>query len=95
MKATIQLLMIAALLALFTGCNRLPLVNAKSIKYESSYPVGGSSIEMTGVQVTDTEVKAETYKRKSRWWGVTQDVEITGYSRKREANAPTPNIPVQ
>jgi len=79
----IKIIMSSDLLSFVTGCNRLPAINAKSIRYESSYPVGGSVIEITGVSVTDTEVKADTYKRKSRWWGVTQDITIEGYSRKR------------
>ena len=75
--------MIAALLALLAGCNRLPAIGAKSIRYESSYPIGGSVITATDVEVTATEVKAATYVRKSRWWGVTQDIQIEGYRRER------------
>jgi hypothetical protein len=79
----IKIIMLTALLAFVTGCNRLPAINAKFIRYESSYPIGGTVIEMTGVTVTETEVKADTYKRKSRWWYVNQDIVIEGYSRKR------------
>jgi hypothetical protein len=86
----IKFIMISALLSFITGCNRLPMVNAKSIRYESSYPIGGTVIEMTGVSVTDTEVKADTYKRKSRWWYVNQDIVIEGYSRKRDGKDVTP-----
>ncbi len=90
MKSTIQLLMIAFLLSLVTGCNRLPAVNAHSIKYESSYPCGGSTIEITDVEVTNTHVKAGKYYRKSRWWGVTQDITIEGYSRQRDGKDVVP-----
>jgi hypothetical protein len=82
-SSLIKIIMLTALLAFVTGCNRLPLVNAKSIKYESSYPIGGSTIELTGVVVTDTEVKADSYKRESRWAGFKQTITIEGYSRKR------------
>lgn len=76
--------MIASIIALLTGCNRVPEINAKRVFYDSSYPIGGSTIEIKGVEVTETEVKAESYHRKSKWWGFTQDVVIEGYSRKRE-----------
>ena len=78
-----KLIMIALILATLTGCVRVPAVKAKSIKYESHYPIGGSTIEITNVEVTETEVKAEKYYRKSRWWYVNQDVTIEGYSRAR------------
>jgi chitodextrinase len=78
-----KLFMIAALLSLLTGCNRIPAIKAESIHYQSSYPIGGTTIDISNVDVTDTEVKAEKYTRKSRWWYVTQDVEIKGYSRQR------------
>jgi hypothetical protein len=91
MKTAIQLLMITALLALFTGCQiRVPAIKAKTIHYQSSYPIGGTTVDIVGVDVTDTEVKAEKYTRKSRWWYVTQDVEVTGYSRKRDGKDVAP-----
>ena len=90
LKPTLQIVMIALLLSLVTGCNRLPAINARSIKYESSYPVGGSTIEITDVEVTDTHVKAGKYHRKSRWWGVNQDITIEGYSRKRDGKDVVP-----
>ena len=84
MKTKLQLLMIASILSFLTGCNRIPAITAKSVHYESSYPIGGSVIDIKGVEVTDTAVTAESYNRKSRWWGVTQDITIEGYSRKRD-----------
>lgn len=98
MKTIVQTIMIASILALLTGCNRIPAISAKSIHYESTYPIGGSTIDITGVEVTDTEVKAATYKRKSRWWYVSQDVQIEGYSRKRtpaDVSAPAASLPVK
>ena len=83
-------LMLFALLSLLTGCARLPQVTAKSLRYESSYPVGGTTITMTDVEVTPTEVKAATYTRKSRWWWINQDIQIEGYSRKRESASVSP-----
>ncbi len=81
-----KFLMLAALLSLLTGCKTLPAISAKSIHYQSSYPIGGSTIDAQDVQVTDTQVKVGKYKRTSRWWYVTQDVEITDYSRDRSAS---------
>ncbi len=78
-------LLALAVLTLLSGCTQLPDVSAKRIHYQSSYPIGGTTIDMEGVTVTDAEVKADKYVRKSRWWYIAQDVEIDGYSRQRSA----------
>lgn len=89
MKRTVlSILALAAIAALLTGCRTIPAVSARSIHYESSYPIGGSTIDATGVVVTDTHVKVEKYSRKSRWWYVNQDVRIEGYERARTAGQP-------
>ncbi len=81
------MIIISLLVLLFVtaGCANLPEVGAKRVHYQSSYPIGGTTIDMTAVEVTDTHVKAETYSRHSRWWYFSQDVEIDGYSRQRNA----------
>ncbi len=81
----LRLLMLALIATLLAGCAKLPAVNAKLIRYESSYPIGGSSIEVTDVEVTDTEVKAGSYKRTTKMWGVSQSITVEGYSRPRTA----------
>lgn len=83
-----KILPILCIVALLSGCANLPEVSAKKIHYQSSFPIGGTTIDMTGVEVTPTEVKAESYKRTSRWWYVSQDVEIDGYSRIRKTDVP-------
>ncbi len=80
MKYLLALVFIIAL----SGCTNLPEVSAKRIHYQSSFPIGGTTIDMSGVVVTETEVKADSYKRSSRWWYFAQDVEIEGYSRVRK-----------
>ena len=76
------LLMLSFLSAL-AGCASLPEINAKSVSYESSYPIGGTSIQLYEVEVTPTEVKAAKYRRVTKLWGFTQTVEIEGYRRER------------
>jgi len=98
MKTIIQTIMIASILSMLTGCTHVPAINAKRVFYDSSYPIGGSTIEIKGVEVTETEVKAESYHRKSKWWGFTQEVIVEGYSRERtkaDAPAPSDGIPVK
>lgn len=85
MKTKLKLVMIASILSLLTGCNRIPAIKAQRVFYDSSYPIGGSTIEIKGVDVTETQVTAESYHRKSKWWGFTQEVVIEGYSRDRKA----------
>lgn len=70
-------------LSLLAGCFSLPEINADSISYESSHPVGGTSIQVSGIEVSDTEVKAARYRRVTKLWGFTQTVEIEGYRRER------------
>jgi len=77
------LLITMSLLSLLTGCTSLPAVNAKLIRYESSYPIGGTSIVLKDVEVTDTEVKAGEYSRITKMWAFSQSVHIEGYSRTR------------
>jgi hypothetical protein len=72
-----------ALGAVASGCSRLPAVNAKLIRYDSSYPVGGTSITVKDVHVTDTEVRAAEYHRVTKLWGFSQSVMVEEYSRKR------------
>lgn len=83
MTSLLRLAMISALLALLAGCGRVPAINAKLVRYESSYPIGGTSITIEGVEVTDTEVKAASYERTTKLWGFTQSVQIEGYRRER------------
>jgi hypothetical protein len=87
MKTIRRALMLMSLLALITGCHRLPAVNAKLIRYESSYPIGGTSIVVKDVEVTEGEVKAGEYTRTTKLWGVSQSVHIEGYSRPRTPDA--------
>ena len=82
-----RLIMLLTLLSLLTGCHRLPAVNAKLIRYESSYPIGGTSIVVKDVAVTATEVTAGEYTRTTKLWGVSQSVHIEGYSRHRDPAA--------
>jgi len=84
-----KILPIICVVALLSGCANLPEVSAKKIHYQSSFPIGGTTIDMTGVEVTPTEVKAESYRRSSHWWTVSQDIEIDGYSRVRKPDAPS------
>lgn len=75
---------VVTLLALASGgCASLPEVSAKRIRYESSYPIGGTSLEAENVVVTEDTVSAGRYKRTSKFWGVSQTVEIDEYSRNR------------
>jgi len=79
------LAMLASLLSFLTGCNSIPAITADKIHYQSSYPIGGSTIDVSNVKVSETTVSIGKYKRTSRWWYVTQDVEVEGYSRERTA----------
>lgn len=73
------------------GCLHLPEVTAKSIRYESSYPIGGTSIVVRDVEVTDTEVKAGEYTRTTKILGVTQSITVEGYRRERRPAAAQPS----
>jgi len=76
------LLMLSFFSAL-AGCLHLPEVTAKSIRYESSYLGGGTSVVVRDVEVTETEVKAGEYTRTTKIMGVSQSVTIEGYRRER------------
>lgn len=77
------LVLAMSLLTFLTGCVHLPEVTAKTIRYESAYPGGGTSIVVRDVEVTDTEVKAGEYTRTTKIMGVSQTVVIEGYRRER------------
>ena len=81
-----RLVISLALISLTSGCYSLPSGSVDSVHYQSSYPIGGSTIDASDVQITDKEVKIGKYTRKSRWWYFTQDFDMTGYVRDRKAN---------
>lgn len=94
MKRLLAPLLLMSLLSALAGCASLPEINAKSVSYESSYPIGGTSIQLADVEVTDTEVKAAKYRRVTKLWGFTQTVEIEGYRRERSPDRkPAPLAP--
>lgn len=78
-----RLVALALLIILSTGCARLPAVSAKSLRYESAYPIGGTSIQASDVEVTQAQVKIGAYRRTTKIWGFTQSVEIGDYARDR------------
>lgn len=89
-------LLAMSLLSFLAGCVQLPEVTAKAIRYESSYPVGGTSIVVRDVEVTDSEVKAGEYTRTTKIFGVTQSITVEGYRRERRIEAaakPSPLTP--
>lgn len=91
MKALRRLLALLLSMSLFSalaGCLHLPEVTAKTIRYESAYPGGGTSIVVRDVEVTATEVKAAEYTRTTKIMGVSQTVVIEGYRRERSPDRP-------
>lgn len=84
-------LLIACVIVLGSvGCSRIPAINAKLVRYESSYPIGGSSITIKDIETTPAEVKAGEYHRVTKLWGFSQSVAIEGYARQRTPADATP-----
>jgi hypothetical protein len=91
---TARLLLAMSLFSMLVGCTRLPEINAKLVRYDSSYPIGGTTIVIKDVEVTPTEVKAGEYSRTTKLWGFSQGVHIEGYVRERTPADAAPSRPV-
>ena len=87
LRRLLALLMLTFLSAL-AGCLRLPEVTAQSIRYESAHPLGGTSVLIRDVEVTEQEVKAGEYTRTTKIMGFTQSVTVEGYRRDRRPDVP-------
>lgn len=73
-----------SILASVTGCQTIPPITTKRATYDSSYPIGGTNIEVDNVEVTDTKITIGKYKRVSKWGWFGQTVTVEGYSRDRK-----------
>ena len=80
-RLTISFLVLATL----TGC-QIPAVSAKKARYDSAYPIGGTSISVDNAKVTKDEVDIGHYKRVTKWGWFSQTIEVEGYKRPREAS---------
>lgn len=88
MKTRPTALIAMSLFSLLAGCLRLPEVNAKLIRYDSAHPLGGTTVVVRDVEVTETEVKAAEYTRTTKVFGVSQSVIVEGYRRARRPEVP-------
>lgn len=84
---------VAVLCVLSWGGCSMPAVSAKRITYDSSYPIGGSSIEADGVAVTENRVQISKYRRVSKWGWFSQTVTVEEYSRERAPGDQTIKTP--
>lgn len=86
MKTLASFLALLVLLTL-TGCGSLPSVNATKFTYDSSYPIGGTSIDARDIRRNDTTTDVGFYKRITKLWGFSQTVTLEGLSIPRTAPA--------
>lgn len=73
-------------LCLTSGCRTftLPEVQGESLVYHSSNPLGGTSIEATGVRVTKTFIKAESASWTTTYPQWTVHLAVKGYKQRRD-----------
>lgn len=85
MKTRFALLALVALA--MTGCAtrfELPNVSGDSVTYHRTDPLGGTKIEATGVEVTDTEVRAETASWTTSYPQFSVTLTVKNYRREKK-----------
>lgn len=82
MKKLLLLLPVCALLA---GCStRLPNLKASEIHQTTSFPGFTSTVDATGISITDTTIKAADVSWRASAFGVAVITTAKDYQQKRE-----------
>ena len=78
------------LLLLCSGCAsyRLPAVRAETIQQTTSFPGFASTVDASGIRVTDATVTAAEVQWRVSCLGFTSVTLVKGYQRKREKDEP-------
>ena len=88
MKTLTALILAVALLAL-TGCaHRLPNIKAEAIQQTISVPGFVSTVDASGISITDTTIRAAEVQWRVSVLGWSSVTYAKGYQQKREKETP-------
>lgn len=82
-------LTILALVLLSSGCaHRLPNIKAEAIHQTVSFPGVTSTVDASGINITDATIRAEEASWRLNIFGFTSVTTAKGYQQRREKELP-------
>lgn len=80
-----RLIILATCLLLFSGCtHRLPPIKAESIQQTVSFPGFTSTVDASGINITDATIRAAEVQWRVSVLGYSVVTAVKGYQQKRD-----------